>query len=59
MKNDGMLALAFRIESNPGSPSRLPSFDPERLLAAAGFRDLCAEVRETRPYMVACVLARK
>jgi len=62
MKDDGMLALAFRIEPNPTSPSRIPSFDPEeakRLLATAGFRDLRAEVRKARPWIAACVLARK
>ena len=62
IKDDGTLALAFRIEPNPASPSKLPSFDPEetkRLLAAAGFRDARAEVRETAPWTAACVLARK
>jgi ABC-type transport system substrate-binding protein len=62
MKDDGTLALAFRIEPNPASPPKLPSFDPEeakRLLAAAGFRDARAEVRETAPWTAACVLARK
>jgi ubiquinone/menaquinone biosynthesis C-methylase UbiE len=62
MKDGGMLALGFRIEPNPASPSGLPSFDPEeakRLLATAGFHDLRAEVRKTRPWIAACVLARK
>lgn len=62
MKAGGMLALGFRIEQNPTSPSKLPSFDPEeakRLLASAGFRDARAEVRETAPWTAACVLARK
>jgi SAM-dependent methyltransferase len=62
MKEGGTLALAFRIEPNPASPSKLPSFDPEeakRLLAAAGFRNARAEVRETRPWTAACVLVRK
>jgi ubiquinone/menaquinone biosynthesis C-methylase UbiE len=62
MKDFGTLALAFRIEPNPASPSKLPSFDPvevKRLLAAAGFRDARAEERETAPWTAACVLARK
>jgi SAM-dependent methyltransferase len=62
MKSGGTLGLGFRIEPNPASPSKLPSFDPEeakRLLAAAGFRDARAEVRETAPWTAACVLARK
>jgi ubiquinone/menaquinone biosynthesis C-methylase UbiE len=39
MKDGGTLALAFRIEPNPASPSKLPSFDTEEaksLLAAVG-----------------------
>jgi SAM-dependent methyltransferase len=62
MKEGGTLALAFRIEPNPASLSKHPSFDPEEaklLLAAAGFRDARAEVRETAPWTAACVLARK
>jgi SAM-dependent methyltransferase len=52
MKEGGTVALAFRIAPNFASPSKLPSFDPDeakRLLAAAGFRDARAEVRETAP----------
>jgi hypothetical protein len=62
MKDGGTLALGFRIEQNPDSPSKLPSFDPDeakRLLAAAGYREVRAEVRETLPWTSACVLARK
>jgi hypothetical protein len=62
MKDSGTLALAFRIEPNPASPSKLPSFDPaeaKRLVTTAGFRDVRAEVHETTPWTAACVLARK
>ena len=62
MKDGGTLALAFRIEPNPASPAHLPSFDPDeaiRLLGAAGFRDARSQVRQTRPWIAACVLARK
>jgi plasmid replication initiation protein len=62
MKDGGTLALAFRVEPNPASPSKLPSFDSEeakRLLAASGFRDARAEMRETTPWTAACVLTRK
>jgi hypothetical protein len=54
--------ILSRIEPNPASRSKLPSFDLEeakRLLAAAGFREARAEVRETAPWTAACVLARK
>jgi len=47
--------------SKDGSTSHL-DVDPEEaklLLAAAGFRDARAEVRETAPWTAACVLARK
>jgi ubiquinone/menaquinone biosynthesis C-methylase UbiE len=62
MKYGGTLALGFRIELNPASKTKLPSFDPEeakRLLADAGFRDARAEVREASPWTAACVMARK
>jgi ubiquinone/menaquinone biosynthesis C-methylase UbiE len=41
MKDGGTPALGFRIEPNPASSSKLPSFDPDeakRLLVSAGFR---------------------
>jgi ubiquinone/menaquinone biosynthesis C-methylase UbiE len=62
MKDGGTVALGFRIEPNPASRSKLANFDPEEakgLLARAGFGEARAEVRKTKPWTAACVLARK
>jgi ubiquinone/menaquinone biosynthesis C-methylase UbiE len=62
MKDDGKLALAFRIERIQQSHLSFRVSIPKKRsvsLPAAGFRDARAIVRKTTPWIAGCVLARK